>query len=603
MRHFIALDGEGINDRYVLLASSTGSYTENLQGLSTPDCFDYLLGLPHPPKATYVGFFFSYDVNMMLRDIPLPKLKELWSLKYLYWRGYILEWTPNKCFTLKRESPRKSISIYDVGGFFQTSFVNALDKWDAAPKEVIERIRNMKQQRDTFDKESIDQIRQYCLDECEHLVTLMQKLETALHDTNLTPRHWQGAGSIAARLMQTQRVRKHHQPDTTWGTDVHSAILHSYFGGRVELFLQGYHRGVTAYDVNSAYPCAAMLLPSLHGEFKETDTIPAFGICHVQWDLPRDTIVAPFPFRKKGAIYWPLKGEGFYHAIEVRQALLHYPEHIRLLRAYEYTPLSNGGDLPFSFIAGAYEERAKFKREGNPAEKALKLGLNSLYGKLAQGIGYRGQPPKHRSYLWAGFITAHCRSRMFTLAMQQPEDVIMIATDGVFLRHDPLLLVSDKLGELSKSEYQTLFTAQPGVYSTLDGTVNKTRGFTVKEVDFDTLSKGYDAKGPFFVARYQSRRFQGLGTSLQRKTMDGWRTWPDANRSLSLYPSRKWVNTYHNIDEWQANPVEYVRHYPPIVEGMSEPYKPKTPDEPGEAALMIGEVMEQPDPGEMFHAK
>lgn len=602
MRRFIALDGEGIEDRYVLLACSNGEYVENIDGLSTIDCFNFLLQLPRLPNSTYVGFFFTYDINMMLRDIPLPKLKRLWADKWLYWRGYILEWTPTKSFTVRRESPRRSKTVYDVGGFFQSSFVTALRKWEAAPPEVIDTIESMKEQRSDFSTETFEQMRAYCLDECKYLISLMDKLQAALHSANLTPNTWQGAGSIAARLLQRQNVKAHRQADNSWGEVIHDAILHSYFGGRVELFLQGNHRGVTAYDVTSAYPYAATLCPSLHGTFSECSGVPTWGLCRVRWELPQDTIICPFPFRRKHGIYWPINGEGIYHACEVREAIKAYGNQIEVLEAWEYSPSND--TKPFAFIQEAFQERAKFKAAGNPAEKAIKLGLNALYGKLAQGIGYRGKPPAHRSYLWAGFLTAHCRSTMFRLAMEAPENVVMISTDGIFLTQDPQWETQEgTLGALTSNNYPILFTAQPGVYSTLDGTVNKTRGFTHKEIGFQTLHEGYERSGPFFVAHYRSRRFLGLGSSLQRKSMDDWRTWPETDRKLSLYPSRKWVTDYQDPQEWRENPIPYIRHHPPTVEGVSEPYQPKTPDLVIPGALEYLEVQEQPDPGEEYHTK
>lgn len=602
-RSFIAVDGEGIDNRYVILAASTGQYISDVDGLSTIECLEFLLSLHRPTKATYVGFFFTYDVNMIIKDIPLPKLKKLWQDKWLYWRGYHLEWTPTKCIDIKRESPRRKVSIYDVGGFFQSSFVTALTKWEAAPPEVIERIRNMKEQRDVFSEKQFQEMLDYCLDECKHLVTLMQKLEVALATANLTPNKWMGAGSIAGKLLQRENVRLYRKPDTEWGDEVHSAILHSYFGGRVELFLQGYHQQACSYDITSAYPYAATMLPSLDGSFSQTDVVPEFGLCHVRWNLPDDTIISPFPFRHKKGVYWPAKGEGWYHACEVRSAREHYPNGIDVISSLAFRG-SDPTAQPFGFLQSAFTDRAKFKRDGNPAEKALKLGTNSVYGKLAQGVGYRGKPPAHRSYLWAGFITAYCRATMFRLAMENPERVIMIATDGIFLTDDPKWQTGDNLGDLSKAEYPVLFTAQPGVYVSEGETViNKTRGFSVREIGFSALKESFDRAGPFGTTIYRSRRFQGLGSSLQRKTMDGWLSWPESERKLCLYPSRKTVLSYGDISEWRDNPRPHVRHHPPRLDGMSEQYVPKTPDAPDGPALDYMELQEQPDPGEAYHAK
>jgi DNA polymerase type B, organellar and viral len=600
---FIAVDGEGIDDKYVLLAASTGNYVREGEGLSTKDCFDFLLSIPRMRGEVLVGFFFTYDVNMMLRDIPVVKLKKLWREKWLLWRGYILEWTPTKSFTVCRQSPKERVTVYDVGGFFQCSFVKALRTWQAAPKSVIERIESMKSQRQSFDQESMSDITTYCLEECQYLVSLMGKLESALVTAGLVPNTWQGAGSIAGKLLAKNKVKDHRKSDSSWGEEIHEAILHSYFGGRVELFQQGFHRTACAYDVTSAYPYAATMVPSLEGHFTECDHTPkGFGLCHVRWKLPDRTTVTPFPFRYKKGIYWPLNGEGIYHACEVREAQKAYGNYIQVLKGWEFHPAND--TKPFAFIHDAFQERARLKSEGNPAEKAIKLGLNAMYGKLAQGIGYMGRPPAHRSYLWAGYLTALTRARMLNLAVQCPDDVIMIATDGIFMSKDPNWEVQDAtLGALTKSEYPVLFTAQPGVYSDHSGTVNKTRGFSVSEVSFDLLKRGFQDRGPFFVAHYKSRRFQGLGSSLQRTDMDTWRSWPETNRKLSLHPSRKWILDYNDSDDWEQNPQEYVRHYPGTVEGVSEPYIPKTPDLENPGALQFMELQEQPDPGERYHVK
>jgi hypothetical protein len=168
-----------------------------------------------------------------------------------------------------------------------------------------------------------------------------------------------------------------------------------------------------------------------------------------------------------------------------------------------------------------------------------------------------------------------------------------------------MLETGTQLGDLEKAHHPKLFTAQPGVYvAEGDRVVNKTRGFSIREVTFDALTKAYDEAGPFGTVRYSSRRFVGLGSAVHRKSMAPWRTWPETDRKLSLYPSRKTPEGYTSIDEWRAAPVQSVRHLPPRMDGMSDPYTPKTPDllsVPG--ALDYLELQEQPDPGESYSVK
>ena len=81
-RRFVGIDGEGCGEdalgrqNYVLMvASDTQEGDEKFErilkrdgdALLTRDCFDFILSMP--AKAILVGFFFSYDVNQMLRGM------------------------------------------------------------------------------------------------------------------------------------------------------------------------------------------------------------------------------------------------------------------------------------------------------------------------------------------------------------------------------------------------------------------------------------------------------------------------------------------------------------------------------------------------------
>ena len=44
---------------------------------------------------------------------------------------------------------------------------------------------------------------------------------------------------------------------------------------------------------------------------------------------------------------------------------------------------------PFEWVGEMYDERLAMKAVGNPAEKALKMTMASLYGRVAQRAGWR----------------------------------------------------------------------------------------------------------------------------------------------------------------------------------------------------------------------
>jgi hypothetical protein len=90
----------------------------------------------------------------------------------------------------------------------------------------------------------------------------------------------------------------------------------------------------------------------------------------------------------------------------------------------------------------------------------LKLGLNSLYGKMAQRSG-RGPYPDPVS---AGLITAITRAKLIEAISQAPEAIVMVATDAVFSTRPLALDVGEGLGQWEEKIWPDLFIAQPGVY-------------------------------------------------------------------------------------------------------------------------------------------
>jgi hypothetical protein len=112
----------------------------------------------------------------------------------------------------------------------------------------------------------------------------------------------------------------------------------------------------------------------------------------------------------------------------------------------------------FDWVRDLYQARQQIgsKTRGYP----LKLGLNSLYGKMAQRSG-RG--PYHDA-VSAGLITAITRARLVEALSQDSEAVVMLATDAVFSTRPLALDVGADLGQWECHEWSDLFIAQPGVY-------------------------------------------------------------------------------------------------------------------------------------------
>jgi hypothetical protein len=364
---------------------------------------------------------------------------------------------------------------------------------------------------------------------------------------------------LAARGMQN-----HHAYDVDIAPDAvaETVILGAYYAGRIELIRQGIFSRVKTVDIRSAYPSACLNLPSLDGaklvHRKRFDSTKQ-GIWRVRWDMgSAPGIIAPFPVRIKQAIYWPAQGSGWYHGVEVAAAIESgYP-----VEVLEGWVLKESGVKPFAWIKPVFAERQRLKAEGSGAEKVIKLGLNAIYGKLAQGQGFNSRPA-WQSYFWAGYITAATRAKVLRAAAKST-GIIMVSTDGIFCQ-SPGVRPGKNLGGWEFSNIDRLFAAQAGVYQgiTPDKEIVKSRGFFASEVDYDELREGWEIEGNKYTHYYDSKRFYGLGISLMRKDFSIWRTWRVERRALSLTAERK-----------IAGPGGILTPFPGPLN--SEPYAPKT---------------------------
>lgn len=612
MKEFIAIDGEGITlpsgkHIYNMIAASTGEILldDSGLGLRTKEIFKWLLDLSaNHPNATFVSFYFSYDVNKLLRNIPKDGVRQLAKSGFVKLFDPVkkhychkVDYAPVKFFKLQfgyyvnnelSNGPRyvatESITIWDVWGFFQSNFLNGMKSFNVGTEEEHSIIKSMKHARADFDSINIEEVIAYNALECKMLVEAMHKLNNALETCDLKLTSWHGAGAVAMAMMRKYGVTKHIKRPTGI---FELPVLHAYFGGRIQAIRLGEFERAYGHDINSAYPYSATFLPSLKGmgqqvvewdekwfeDFEVIDGQPNhYIVWHVKWDLPPETLITPFPFRMEdGSIEYPLKGEGYYWMWEVYAALEHYPVYIDVLEGYHFVVKSH--EKPFEFIPDVYEERARFKREKNHAEKALKLGLNSLYGKTAQGKGFMGVVPKSQCYIWAGLITSHTRSTMFRLGMSNPEAVISFCTDGLYATQQ-LTEEKSSLGGWEVSKYVKYFNIKSGFYRGREickgKTLRRVRGFRLNEINFSDLKRVWNELGIAGSIEVPGRRFVGMKGA--GKELKNWGEWVEYSKELSMFPSHGYPKCI------QDEPPVYVI-YGGYQDGVSAMYKPEMFDE------------------------
>lgn len=508
---FIALDGEGENGaapqkfrvgtdgktyhaadhRYTLLAASTGETLYNGgKRLDSQACLDFLLDLGSEyKKAIFVIFAGSYDINHMLlfgfdRET-LQKISRGDTVLFEHnGEEYEIEYRARKSLTLKRGRiwlPEKKLSkwkskitVWDVFGFFQESFVKVMGKWLGESHPHYELIKDMKTRRGDFANVDQKAINDYNAAELSTLVELMEKVRDSINGLDLKCNRWDGAGSIAGALFRKHKSREHKLPYKT-DAALSTAVRTAYAGGRIEICKIGnYEKTVYDYDINSAYPTVMKDLPSLakgwwkHGNRSKPPE--GFTLVRCKFQFVRGLPFYPLFFRTdKMQIYFPSDGEGWYWYPEYKASLL-CPGNVEVLEWYHFIPETE--EKPFDWIAEYYETRKQWTK--NPTaewqrggEKIIKLGLNSLYGKTAQQLGGTGKvAPTYHQMEWAGFITSATRARLYEAAMKDPEAVIGFATDGIFSTRQLPLQLSDKkeIGMWELKVFEGLTIVMAGVY-------------------------------------------------------------------------------------------------------------------------------------------
>lgn len=504
-REFVFWDGEGARSlvrpgrqNYVLFGNSEGEYVQDTE-LHTKQLLAFIIEQGRKfPHAFHVGFAFDYDVNMILRNLSPEAFRILRRKGSVRYGEYRIEHIPHKWFQVSwygsnypaNRRDRITVRIADMFGFFQCSFLKAIKSYLKGDSilDTIDIIERGKKERNNFTYDQIEFITDYWRTEGEAGRLLAHKLREYLYDVGLTVKQWYGPGVLANWGYRQHRIDKHkREPDP----EVYDASRYAYAGGRFERFQIGRFQHGWGLDINSAYPYAISKLPSLaEGVWSHTgattpEKIVEFGVYHVRMTgAPVSSKVSPLFHRDRaGNISFPFITDGWYWSPEI--ATLRGRTDVEIVEGWEYTGWES---RPFDFVAEMYAYRRELKRLGIGSEKAIKLFLNSLYGKMAQRVGWErtGGPPTWHQLEWAGWVTSATRAKLFSVMRRIPQDqLIAVETDGIYTTCDPARLGiehSVELGGWEISPFDEIRYVQSGMYA---------KGYQGK---WETKYRGLDAR-------------------------------------------------------------------------------------------------------------
>jgi hypothetical protein len=564
LKRFIAIDGEGwdtddMNRQHYQLMAGADSHGNTYAldtgaPLNTLDIVYWLFSLP--PAAIVIAFSFGYDTTMLIKDLPNDLKLSLWDresrkkiidgkevFSLVWWQGFGFDWIPGKILKIRSRSYDRSIQVHDVFGFFQQSFLKAVTNWEVYTPEELEIVREGKGRRNDGGEHSRSEEMRYSQMECLGLSRMMDKVRELCFEVGYPLRSYSGAGSIASAMLRVWKVRDCiEDPPKAMSNPVSRA----FFGGRFDTAILGVMPKVYYADIVSAYPSVIKDLPCLvHGRWSRVRKYRSgikLALWRCSWSVDPESPWTPFPYRtEQGNIRYPAAGCGWYWSPEVDAAKAMFGDEITIDAGWVFYPGCE--ELPFHLVPSVFEERKIRKAASDPAEKVLKLGLNSLYGKTAQTVG----DPPFASYVYAGFITAATRAKLLRAIIQAPNAIVATATDSISSLVPLDLAFGESLGEWEISEPCEVFQAGNGLSLGEHSTRTKTRGARPDEVDWSVMKDQWYQHGIFGTLPYQRTQFIGLATACARGKPQIAGEWVESTRTQTFNLSARLM--------WSEEPV------------------------------------------------
>lgn len=562
-RKIIAWDGEGMNlsgddkpQHYVLFGCSADTDNPMIsRKLQTLDILDYIISIGERfPRAVHVGYGFRYDMNMIIQTLAIPdkailKLENQVTIRPASRPGikYRIEWLPGKSFSVtkrwgKGKRDATTVTIDDVVSFFACPFIKAVESilGDELSDDDRDVVAHGKEARGANLWDDMPDVLRYWRAEIKLMERMTERFREVMFDAGFKLTRWYGPGALASYVIRTKGLKNHIQ-NRPFEQAVHQASKHAYAGGRFELFRIGRIEGpVYGYDINSAYPSALSNAPSLgieHGEWRYIEhptQIEEFGVYHIRYrheGKPRIFEYRAMPLfhrDNRGAISFPTNLEGWYWSPEARIAATIGNRYggVEIVEGWEW---HHDGTYPFKFMEEMFNKRMELGKK-NIISMPYKLGPNSMYGKLAQRVGWKtdkdgnAQPPMSHCLPLAGWITSKCRASLMKAIMQIPLDrLIAVETDGIYTTQAPgdmALDFGDGLGQWGVDNYDEMLYLQNGIYHRREGRIwlpPKSRGLDITSVSQPVVEQYLRGLSPGDFAPLtvdMKSRFVGLSAAM-----------------------------------------------------------------------------------------
>jgi len=508
-RYFVGVDTETNNGDIFLIADSDGNY---LDGKIT---FEAIAEFLFEHEGEWIFFYnLSYDAECILKLLPEKILKEYkWKkeLRFQY-KKYKIHYIDRKKLTISKGN--HSVCCYDIAQYYDKK---PLDVASESIGIILDPdYLKLKKKRSEFSKfyysRNKRQIRAYCIEDCRLTKELSEHwIATFEAVFSFYPNNWISAGYLAEKVLINNEIPIPLFNELQYS--IQELARSSFYGGRFELIKRGYIGECYLYDLNSAYPYALTTIPDItNGRWFESKRIhrqAKLGFFFIEANVSEKVKIAPFPFVKKNkTICYP---SGRFRTFVTLDELLMVKDdpniQYSIIESWQFIPNKNCS-YPFKeFIKHQYYKRLELKQENNPLEKAIKIVLNSIYGKMAQRtnnvIGNLFNP------VIASYITGFTRRQLYDFTKQNKLDnyVVAYATDSVACQKKIPNLDSTKLGEMKLDKHATdVIFLSNGFYKFNDVWKNRGIGYDKeRKIEIEHLDTKIGKDGQLYIGVKSTR--------------------------------------------------------------------------------------------------
>jgi len=508
-RYVVGVDTETHNGDIFLIADSDGNY------LDSKITFEGIAEFLFKHEGEWVFFYnLSYDAECILKLLPEEILRQYkWrkELRFQY-KKYKIHYIDRKKLTISKG--KHSVSCYDIAQYYDKQSLDVAS--ESIGISLDQEYLEIKKKRNIFSKfyysRNKRQIRTYCIEDCRLTKELSEHwIATFEAVFSFYPNNWISAGYLAEKVLINNDIPIplfNELPYT-----LQELARHSFYGGRFELIKRGYIGKCYLYDLNSAYPYALTKLPDIiNGRWFESKKIhqnAKLGFFFIEANISDKVKIAPFPFVKKNKTICYPSGK-FRTYVTLDELLMVKGDsniQYKILESWQFIPSKNTTYTFKKFIKFQYNKRLELKEEHNPLEKAIKIVLNSIYGKMAQRtnnvIGNLFNP------VIASYITGFTRRQLyeFTKKNKLEKYVVAYATDSVACQKKIKNLDSKMLGEmkLDKQATDVIFLSN-GFYKFNDTWKNRGIGYDKdRKIEIEHLETKIRKDGQLYIAVKSTR--------------------------------------------------------------------------------------------------